>query len=132
MFRYFFIFSAGLFFLSGCGEKAEAPAEDILSKEVFTRVMIDVQLVEGMKIHRLGPKRDENPDMEILYAHVLAQHEITKEEFLKTYDYYKARPAEMELIYEEVLDSLSKLDVEVKKDYGQERSGNLRKVEIEE
>jgi hypothetical protein len=52
-----------------------------------------------------------------MYANIFAGHGIDQEEFEATYDYYKARPDEMELIYEQVLDSLSKLDVQVKKIY---------------
>ena len=125
----FFVLTALIF---GCSEPSEGPPEDVLTKEVFTQVMIDVQLIEGMKIHRLGPKREKNPDMELLYGVVLEEHEIDKEVFLKTYNYYKSRPEEMEIIYEQVLDSLSKLDAEVKKDYGKSRSVELRKAEREE
>jgi hypothetical protein len=79
--------------------------------------MVDVQLVEGMKVHKLGPMREKSPDMEAMYANIFEGHGIGQEEFEATYDYYKARPDEMELIYEQVLDSLSKLDVQVKKIY---------------
>lgn len=109
-----------VFFFIGCEQREETPPPDILSKDEFTAVMIDVQLIEGMKVHRLGPKRDRTPDMEVLYNGVFQKHGIEKEAFIDTYDYYKERPDQMELIYEQVLDSLSKLDVEVKKEYGRE------------
>jgi hypothetical protein len=109
-----------LFLCPGCESSEEVPPEDLLSKEKFTAVMIDVQLVEGMKVHRLGPKREKSPDIELLYAKIFEKHEIEKRRFLETYDYYKQRPDQMELIYEQVLDSLSKLDVEVKKEYSEE------------
>lgn len=113
-----------LFFLSlalamgGCGEPApETVPEDLLDRELFTRMMVDVQLVEGMKIHKLGPKRERNPDMEAMYGGIFEKHGVSQADFESTYNYYKGRPAEMELIYEQVLDSLSKLDVKVKKAY---------------
>ncbi|MFT6998252.1 MAG: hypothetical protein ACJAQ4_002013 [Cryomorphaceae bacterium] len=111
-------FLAILLLLASCDEPVvEIAPEGLLDKDVFTTVMVDVQLVEGMKVHKLGPMREKSPDMEAMYANIFAGHGIDQEEFEATYDYYKARPDEMELIYEQVLDSLSKLDVQVKKIY---------------
>jgi hypothetical protein len=118
MSRQFLLFVFLLFLVAACGEPpAEVPPSDVLDRSKFTDVMVDVQLIEGMKIHKLGPKRAKSPDMEAMYANIFQKHEVDKESFEKTYDYYKARPDEMELIYEQVLDSLSKLDTEVKKIY---------------
>jgi hypothetical protein len=113
------VFFLALFlFASSCGEPEKEVAPDgLLDKDKFTEVMVDVQLVEGMKVHKLGPKREKSPDMEAMYANIFAKYGIDQEDFDATYDYYKARPDEMELIYEQVLDSLSKLDVVVKKIY---------------
>jgi hypothetical protein len=111
-------FLAILLLLASCDEPVvEIAPEGLLDKAVFTTVMVDVQLVEGMKVHKLGPMREKSPDMEAMYANIFEGHGINQEEFEATYDYYKARPDEMELIYEQVLDSLSKLDVQVKKIY---------------
>jgi len=111
-------FLAILLLLASCDETVvEISPKGLLDKDVFTTVMVDVQLVEGMKVHKLGPMREKSPDMEAMYANIFEGHGINQEEFEATYDYYKARPKEMELIYEQVLDSLSKLDVQVKKIY---------------
>ncbi|MEM9050870.1 MAG: DUF4296 domain-containing protein [Bacteroidota bacterium] len=107
-----------LFFLLACNESVpEVLPSDIIGEEHFTKIMVDVQLIEGMKIHKLGPQRAKSPDMEAMYSQIFNRHDITQEDFHKTYDYYKSKPNQMELIYEAVLDSLSKLDVEVKKIY---------------
>ncbi len=119
------VFLALILFVAGCAEpEVEVAPEGLLDKDKFTEVMVDVQLVEGMKVHKLGPKREKGPDMEAMYANIFAKYGIDQEDFDATYDYYKARPDEMELIYEQVLDSLSKLDVEVKKIYNTPK--NLR------
>ncbi len=119
------VFLVLILFVAGCAEpEVEVAPEGLLDKDKFTEVMVDVQLVEGMKVHKLGPKREKSPDMEAMYANIFAKYGIDQEDFDATYDYYKARPDEMELIYEQVLDSLSKLDVEVKKIYNTPK--NLR------
>jgi hypothetical protein len=114
---------AVILIFAGCGEpEIEVAPEGLLDKDKFTEVMVDVQLLEGMKVHKLGPKREKSPDMEAMYGNIFAKHEIEQEDFDATYDYYKARPDEMEFIFEQVLDSLSKLDVEVKKIYNTPKS----------
>ncbi|MEM9051820.1 MAG: DUF4296 domain-containing protein [Bacteroidota bacterium] len=119
-----FILLVALFFFASCSEPVpEVPPSDLIAKDQFTEVMVDVQLIEGMKIHKLGPKRSKSPDMELMYSEIFQKHDITQEEFKKTYDYYKSKPNQMELIYESVLDSLSKLDVEVKKTYNAPKNG---------
>jgi len=111
-------FSTLILFTASCGEpEIDVVPDGLLDKDKFTEVMVDVQLVEGMKVHKLGPKREKSPDMEAMYANIFAKYNIDQEDFDATYEYYKARPEKMELIYEQVLDSLSKLDVEVKKIY---------------
>ncbi len=125
-----FLFS---FFLFSCSEEESEliPPEDVLSRQKFTSVMIDVQLVEGMKVHKLGPKRDRRPDMGQMYSEIFEKHGIGKEEFVRTYDFYKSHPKEMETIYEQVLDSLSKLDVEVKKEYNQAQKASRDSISID-
>jgi len=104
--------------LVACSQtQPELIPSDIIAQEKFTQVMVDVQLIEGMKIHKLGPQRSKSPDMEAMYSELFRIHNVDSEKFYKTYEYFKQRPAKMEMIYEAVLDSLSKLDVEVKKNY---------------
>ena len=115
--RIFVLMGTVFYFISCSAPVPENPPSDLINKEEFTNIMVDVQLIEGMKIHKLGPKRSKSPDMEQMYSHIFQAHSISQNEFQKTYDHYKSRPDEMEGIYEAVLDSLSKLDVEVKKIY---------------
>jgi len=118
MFCRFFAILAFVVLLTHCAEpEVEVAPKYLLDRDKFTEMMVDVQLVEGMKVHKLGPKREKSPDMEAMYANIFAKYDVDQEDFNATYNYYKARPEEMELIYEQVLDSLSKLDVEVKKIY---------------
>lgn len=91
-----------------------------LTTDQFTAIMIDVQLAEGMKTQKII-STNNNPDVvDELYAYIFKKHGVTSEAFLESFKYYRSRPGEMELIYEQVLDSLSKLDIEVKQAYANE------------
>lgn len=114
----------GLIFIAlavmvSCKSKPE-PVELPLSTEKFTMVMIDVQLAEGMKTQKIISTRTNADELVNLYKHIFEKHGVKGEDFMETYAYYSSHPGEMELIYEQVLDSLSKLDVEVKKAYADE------------
>lgn len=125
MIKYVLYISAILMLLS-CRDTEEKIPADILDANTFTAVMIDVQLSEGMNSQksytRIDKEQIKNVDP---YQEVFEKLDIDPEAFQRTYDYYSKRPAKMELIYEQVLDSLTKLDVEVKQRYTkEERSKN--------
>ncbi len=113
---YICILLTGLFLWSCGGEERKLPPNS-LSKKKFTEVMIDVQLSEGMKNQRGMRERNLGVNAPEIYHALFEKHGITKESFLVTYNYYRAHPGEMELIYEAVLDSLNILDAEIKQSF---------------
>jgi hypothetical protein len=107
--------------LVACGEnKALRPAE-LLSMDVFTAVMLDVQIAEGIKTQRAAGNRFADSQADDAYAAVFEKHGISKEAFLTTYAWYRENPDQMELVFETVLDSLSKLEAEVKQAFAEEQ-----------
>ncbi len=116
-----------LLLLLSCSDNEEVMPTDILDANTFAAVMIDIQLAEGMNsqksytsLNRGEPNKKVDP-----YTEIFEKLDVDPDEFRRTYDYYSKRPGKMELIYEQVLDSLTKLDVEVKQRYTQsERSKN--------
>ncbi len=114
-----FIYLLILIFAASC---ASDPSEVnlALSTDKFTAVMIDVQLAEGMKTQKIFVTKDNSEAVNLLYKHIFEKHGVTSEEFMESFEYYRSRPGEMELVYEQVLDSLSKLDIEVKQAYSSE------------
>jgi len=115
-----------LFLLLSCGDNEEKVPTDILDANTFTAVMIDIQLAEGMDSQKSYNSLNRGETKKVdPYAQIFEKLDVDPEAFRRTYDYYSKRPAKMELIYEQVLDSLTKLDVEVKQSYTQsERTKN--------
>ena len=115
-----------LFLLFSCSDNEEVMPTDILDANTFAAVMIDVQLAEGMNSQKnyTSINREETKKVDP-YSEIFEKLDVDPEAFKRTYDYYSKRPEKMELIYEQVLDSLTKLDIEVKQRYTQsERSKN--------
>ena len=104
--------------LSACvPQKDENPPADTLDRGEFALIMVDVQLIEAMRVHKLGPKRENTVDMDPLYEDIFRKHGTDKSEFLRTFDYYTEHPDLMMLVYEQVVDSLLAKEVIVKREY---------------
>lgn len=124
------VYTLVLLFVFACGD-ASTEEENLpnMSADKFTEVMIDVQLAEGMKTQKLAYTKANSNDMNILYDYIFVKHDVSQEDFMEAFRYYRSRPGKMELIYEQVLDSLSKLDVEVKQKYSLEQSAEADSIQ---
>ncbi|HKL02941.1 MAG TPA: DUF4296 domain-containing protein [Cryomorphaceae bacterium] len=103
--------------LAACSSDAPEKPDGVLSSEKFTALMIDVQLIEGIRAQRIDVSKAEGRAEEFLYAEVFDKHNISRADFEKTYAYYMKNPKSMERIYEQVLDSLNKLDADIKLEF---------------
>jgi len=114
-----------------CSSPEEVLPENLIEPERFGKVLLDIQILEGMKTQRvLGTEKSSYADS-TAFENIFAKHQVEREAFLETYSYYRSRPGEMAKIYELILDSLSTLDVQVKKEYTEEKrfeSDSLLKV----
>jgi len=127
MMRNLFIFTFLLFLLSCSSEEKNVLPENVLAPEKFTSVMIDVQITEGMRAQGVDII---TPDKGVkgAYDQIFQKHQITEKAFEQSYNYYLEHPDKMEMIYEQVLDSLSKLDAEVKQKFSAERKARADSI----
>ena len=107
--------------LSSChSEKKQEIPTGVMSSEKFTSVMIDVQLLEAMRaqgVEMIAPEEGVEGE----YSKIFSKHHISESEFRTSYKFYREHPDKMEKVFEQVLDSLSKLDAEVKQRYSAQR-----------
>lgn len=85
------------------------------SKE-FVNVLVDIQLLEATLKQKVAPIADTDSVMKANYKIIFDKHGWTQEYFDEQYAYWKARPRDMIVIYEEVLERLNKLDGELRED----------------
>jgi Domain of unknown function (DUF4296) len=95
----------GLFFLGSCVDKNKIP-KDILPKEKMQTVLWSmISAGEFLNAYILNKDSvDKLAESSRIYGQVFQVHHITKEEFDKSYLYYREHPDLMKV----VLDSLSK------------------------
>lgn len=91
-----------------CGKKTVSIPSDVLPKKQMIEVMTDVQLAEAAKDVAMSEDKTKNTIQEY-YAFIFNKHRITKEQFQKSFDFYKTHPELMEEIYSEVINRLSEL-----------------------
>jgi hypothetical protein len=95
--------------MSSCGEVTvdkEANQENILSVEVFTDLMTDVQLLEGhLNTNRVNQVfiMDSSKNY---YKEIFNRYEITPEIYKENLKYYTAKPKVLEAVYKNIEEKL--------------------------
>jgi 3'-phosphoadenosine 5'-phosphosulfate sulfotransferase (PAPS reductase)/FAD synthetase len=95
-------------FCSGNKEKSE------ISKEQFKNILIDIYLVEAYISQNKYSNKDSTVDVDFYYQEVYKKHNIDKSILNSTYSFYAKTPAELEEVYNNVLDSLNRLQLKLK------------------
>ena len=103
-----------IIFLS-CNEEQLVIPENVLQHEDMVSVMVDIQLVEVTIGNER--KKGEVPKEKILhyYDSVYKSHNINKERFDESFEFYTDHLDLLESVYEEVINELSKRQAELEK-----------------
>ncbi len=112
LFSWFFIFF--LIFTFSCTDK-EKPIrkKDIIPQEDLVVILADIHITDG--ILNMPTNLDKYPGRDTLsnYNDIFINHGYSREIFDKTLIYYSNHPDDFELVYEEVLNNLSKTESEI-------------------
>jgi hypothetical protein len=96
-----------LFLTFSCSEKKAEMPKDILSKEKYISVMVDMYLLESEFNHvNLIDRPTYKKSME-KYISLFKKHKTNKEQVEKSIDHYTHQPNEMKEIQMRILDSLN-------------------------
>lgn len=110
----FFLAAIGL---AACQSDEIVIPDDVMAKDKFARIMVDVQLTEGLKSQYTHRKTMGSEHLRVLFDELLEKHGSSEEEFQHSFDFYRDYPTLMEDIYEQVLDSLSTLEAQIKQEF---------------
>ena len=94
-----------LVLISNCGNQKD---NDILSREELVNLLIDLHLYDAMATDYSLNTHLEDIDSASLYTSVLSKHEIDRDGFYKTLQWYSNHPDEFASIYDEVFGTLNK------------------------
>lgn len=101
------------FVFVACEEEEKIP-DYIISEEKFVEVLTDIQKAES--IVRLGYNRsaDSSYVNDSVYAAVFREQGVSRADFDSTMNYYLNNLEQMESIYDQVLENISKESAELK------------------
>jgi len=92
---------------------AKSKPENILSKEVFTELYYDTQLVEAAIRVEIGKGADSKEISKFYYENLFKKYHITEKDFQDNIRYYASNPEQMSEIQTVVVNRLSKKEAEL-------------------
>lgn len=99
---------------SSCSRKAVEIPKNILSKEEFISILVDIHIAQAaMNANVMSDSSRYN--MNDYSAYIFKTHHITKEKYDSTMAFYTTQPELMEGIYQEVINELSKKQSEAER-----------------
>ena len=92
--RSVFLVAIFTFSLFSCGaEKKEIVIpENIIQKEEFSKILVDLLIIEGYRTRVTRSNENKNEQMRSFYAGAFEKHKVSKEDFDKSYDFYRDHP----------------------------------------
>jgi hypothetical protein len=105
---------------AACTHSGDEPPRDILSLEQITALMVDLQLAEAMRTYRSPGLRMPDASYTSLYDGIFEKHGVDREVFLRSHAWYIEHPELLERIYESVIDTLTRRELELKQRYNQQ------------
>lgn len=114
MVRFLFL---SCFFLFSCSQKqqAERPAY-LINKDEMVKIMVDMHLVETAANLKVYPPDSAQQLYQNNFASIFLTHGVTQEKYDSSLFYYATQTNQMNIIYDQVLESLSELESEVNSD----------------
>lgn len=124
--RYFGVFILVLL-VASCGNEPDvAQPEGLIEENQMVQILKEMQLVEARYQRRLFEPRDKIKEKTLAqYAKLLADHNITEEQFIRSYDYYKKNPEQLTAMYERVIEELATEQAELQKELTEDRKEQL-------
>ena len=98
-----------LLFLFSCGNKQAIPS-GILKPAVMQKVMWDVLRADAFAFDFIKRDSTKKPEVEnvLLQQQVFAIHKVSKEEFYKSYNYYKVHPDLMQPLLDSMVNKATR------------------------
>lgn len=110
--RYWPIFIALILASCGSEEKKEARPDGIIDGEKMTALMVDLQQIEGANNLKYFQGDTGQTNYGLLYETMFEKHGTTKAVFDSSMAWYAIHPEEMEVIYDQVIEELMKIEAE--------------------
>ncbi len=130
MYKYGIIIGVFLFF--GCNNGNKIRKRDILKEKDFISVLIDIHKADGIIQFKNLQAKSKAADSVSLYNFVLKKHNISRDKFRKTIDYYAVHNEEYLTIYDSVQSFFNKKEKELQIAADRDKQEELRKEKLKQ
>lgn len=89
-------------------EETLVPPEDLIPIEQMVDILVDFHLVEASLLNKQHVLKDIDYQTSRYYNFILKKHEINREKFNVSLDYYKQDIEKMKIIYQDIVTDLNK------------------------
>jgi hypothetical protein len=97
-----------LFLIVGCSARQKY----LIPEKKFVNVLIDMHIADGIAVNNIRPDVTYILDSATLYGSVFEKYGVTRAMFDSTMDFYAAKPAEFQKIYDQVTARLKIMELE--------------------
>jgi hypothetical protein len=108
------IFVATLSGLSSCYKTSIEKPDNLISKDKFVKMMVDVYLIQGLNVEAIKLDSLKKITQTDLYFSVLKKYEIPDTVFIRSLIYYSSYPKEYEKIHTQIMNILSESEQQFK------------------
>lgn len=107
----FLFFTLGL---TGCFNASIPKPEELIPKDKFIKMMVDVYMIQGLQNVPLEVKELKSVSQTDLYHSVLKKYAVADTVFVRSLIYYSSYPKEYEKMHVEILDILNESELQLK------------------
>jgi len=108
------LFAAILSGLSSCYNTSVPKPDNIIAKDKFVKMMIDVYLVQGINAGPDTVMQFKNVTQTDLYFSVLNKYSVPDSVFIRSLIYYSSFPKEYERMHVQIMNSLNESELQFK------------------
>lgn len=100
------------FGLTGCFNASIPKPDELISKDKFIEMMVDIYMIQGMQITPMEAGKMKEVKQNDLYHSVLRKHAVADTVFVRSLIYYSSHPKEYEKMHVQILDILNESELQ--------------------
>ena len=99
---------------SSCEPQVEEEPQNLIQKDKFKKITIELHLLESYVLYEYKIADTSKVAFKLLEQEIYKNYQVTEDVYRESYNYYLRNTEQMDLIYEDIVDSLSKMETQTK------------------
>jgi len=108
------LFAAILSGLSSCSGTSIRKPDNLISKDEFVKMMVDIYLIQGINLEASKPDSLKKITQTDLYFSVLKKYDVPDTVFVRSLIYYSSFPKDYEKIHTQIMNILKEKEQQFK------------------